>query len=333
MLQLARGDAERLLDFVGSAAALDAQEPFTTALLDRLAKTLESEFATYYTYVLGRQADHGYVACSLEARYAPLATGWREVPEYAHEPRRSSVGLWSDVLDQGSRRRFESAGFAPAFQIVDCAWTTFGIGGDERAMLNVHRQERDFTERDRVRLLALHPHIAMLIRAAAARRRLADLMDAADSTRADEQRGFVLLRAGLQVEHVSPAARLLLARWFGVDEVLPPPIEHWLHGESPRDPLRVTRGDRRLVVEAPARRALVLTEEAALPAVLTKREIEVLRGLADGKSTAELAAVLWVTPATVSKHLEHIYRKLGVRSRTAALAAVGVRLEALTPPE
>ena len=39
-------------------------------------------------------------------------------------------------------------------------------------------------------------------------------------------------------------------------------------------------------------------------------------------STNEIAHALWVTPATVSKHLEHIYRKLGVTSRTAALAAL-----------
>jgi len=31
-----------------------------------------------------------------------------------------------------------------------------------------------------------------------------------------------------------------------------------------------------------------------------------------------------VTPSTVSKHLEHVYRKLGVTNRTSALAAVGV---------
>ena len=49
-----------------------------------------------------------------------------------------------------------------------------------------------------------------------------------------------------------------------------------------------------------------------------------LRGLAAGRSTAQIASDLWVTPSTVSKHLEHVYRKLGVTSRTAALAAVGV---------
>jgi DNA-binding CsgD family transcriptional regulator len=78
------------------------------------------------------------------------------------------------------------------------------------------------------------------------------------------------------------------------------------------------------VVEAPTKSALVLTEEPAALSALTAREADVLRALAAGKSTKEIARDLWVTPATVSKHLEHIYRKLGVTSRTAALAAVGI---------
>jgi DNA-binding CsgD family transcriptional regulator len=58
------------------------------------------------------------------------------------------------------------------------------------------------------------------------------------------------------------------------------------------------------------------------PASLTTREREILSHVADGLSTREIADALWVTPATVSKHLERSYRKLGVNGRTAALAAL-----------
>ena len=51
-----------------------------------------------------------------------------------------------------------------------------------------------------------------------------------------------------------------------------------------------------------------------------------LRCVAAGKSTAEIARLLWVTPATVSKHVQHVYAKLGVHSRTAALARLPVYL-------
>jgi len=51
---------------------------------------------------------------------------------------------------------------------------------------------------------------------------------------------------------------------------------------------------------------------------LTKREDEVLFWLSRGKSNRDIAAILQIKPATVGKHLEHIYPKLGVENRTAA---------------
>jgi DNA-binding CsgD family transcriptional regulator len=37
-------------------------------------------------------------------------------------------------------------------------------------------------------------------------------------------------------------------------------------------------------------------------------------------TNAQIAEALWLSPATVRKHLEHVYAKLGVRTRTAAAA-------------
>jgi DNA-binding CsgD family transcriptional regulator len=51
---------------------------------------------------------------------------------------------------------------------------------------------------------------------------------------------------------------------------------------------------------------------------LTRREVEVLRLVAEGHSNAQLAKMLWVTERTVKFHLSNIYRKLGVSNRTEA---------------
>ena len=51
---------------------------------------------------------------------------------------------------------------------------------------------------------------------------------------------------------------------------------------------------------------------------LTKREQEILRLVADGRSNGEVARKLWVTEQTVKFHLSNIYRKLGVANRTEA---------------
>jgi NarL family two-component system response regulator LiaR len=52
--------------------------------------------------------------------------------------------------------------------------------------------------------------------------------------------------------------------------------------------------------------------------VLTRREREILRLVAEGHSNSELARMLWVTEQTVKFHLSNIYRKLNVSNRTEA---------------
>ena len=55
-------------------------------------------------------------------------------------------------------------------------------------------------------------------------------------------------------------------------------------------------------------------------AELTRRELEVLRLLAHGQSQKEIADQLVISPKTVGTHIEHILEKLGVRSRSQAIA-------------
>lgn len=54
---------------------------------------------------------------------------------------------------------------------------------------------------------------------------------------------------------------------------------------------------------------------------LTSREIDVLQVISRGRSNVEAAADLHVSEATVKSHLAHVYSKLGVKSRSAAIAA------------
>ena len=53
---------------------------------------------------------------------------------------------------------------------------------------------------------------------------------------------------------------------------------------------------------------------------LTGRETEILQLVARGKTNHEIAGLLVVSDHTVRKHLEHVYEKLGVHTRTAAAA-------------
>lgn len=53
---------------------------------------------------------------------------------------------------------------------------------------------------------------------------------------------------------------------------------------------------------------------------LTRRETEVLSWLAKGKTNRDIADILGISRHTVSKHLEHLFEKLGVETRSAATA-------------
>ncbi|MGU3410876.1 response regulator [Microbacterium sp. M1A1_1b] len=65
-----------------------------------------------------------------------------------------------------------------------------------------------------------------------------------------------------------------------------------------------------------------LMERVRSPRVsLSARELEVLRLVASGASNGDVAAALHITDATVKTHLVHVFSKLGVSSRTAAVSA------------
>lgn len=61
---------------------------------------------------------------------------------------------------------------------------------------------------------------------------------------------------------------------------------------------------------------------------LTEREVEVLRWVACGKTNRDIGDILGLSPRTVNKHLEHVYVKLGVETRTAATS---VAMAAMSP--
>ena len=83
------------------------------------------------------------------------------------------------------------------------------------------------------------------------------------------------------------------------------------------------RGARETLTDLGARPELVALEAAVRPDGedghgLSDREREVLRLVATGQSNREIAAALVLSEHTVARHLQNIYAKLGVSSRTAA---------------
>jgi DNA-binding NarL/FixJ family response regulator len=74
-------------------------------------------------------------------------------------------------------------------------------------------------------------------------------------------------------------------------------------------------------VLAPAVAARLVGRALPAPTSLRSREIEVLQLVAEGRSNREIGRRLFLSEATVKSHLVHIFTKLGVSSRTHAVAA------------
>jgi DNA-binding CsgD family transcriptional regulator len=131
--------------------------------------------------------------------------------------------------------------------------------------------------------------------------------------------GVILVDASQEAEFASAPARRLLREFFpGWPSVrLPRELREWLESGE-KAPFVRRRSDRQLRIE----RSLdaLLLEEVQSEVPLTAREREVLAWVARGKTNAEIARLLWLAPSTVRKHLENVYAKLGVNTRTAAVA-------------
>ncbi|OFP37985.1 response regulator transcription factor [Corynebacterium sp. HMSC071B10] len=95
----------------------------------------------------------------------------------------------------------------------------------------------------------------------------------------------------------------------------------YLLKDAPEDELHdavVKASNRERVLSAQV--AGVLAERVMRPEeALSAREIEILKALQTGASNKQLAASLFISEATVKTHLIHIYSKLGVDNRTAAV--------------
>ena len=117
--------------------------------------------------------------------------------------------------------------------------------------------------------------------------------------------------------------------------ILPPALVAWLTRSPGRGPagaaLTLTAGARAVALRAmPAfdgggwllhvgDRPGPATMPAAGGVGLSAREREILDWVAAGKTDAQAAAILGISVRTVQKHLEHVYVKLGVEGRTAAV--------------
>jgi DNA-binding CsgD family transcriptional regulator len=214
--------------------------------------------------------------------------------------------------------------------------TCWGIAGLLRA-----RGSSDFADEEVEFLTSVAPVVARAIRVAAV----------AERAGPPQRPGTAVLIADAsgRVTAATPEARRIVGAWespgeaglrLAVSSVIAAVRSHGLDRASAR--VRVPEGGWVTIAASPLDRAdggtevAVTIEPTASSALadlllrahgLTARERQVCRQLFAGRSTAEVAARLFISANTVQDHLKSIFAKTGVRSRRELIAYLGARSE------
>ncbi len=219
----------------------------------------------------------------------------------------------------------------------------------------LNRTHQNFTERDRLILNLLRPHLFQAYTNAQHYQKLQN--DFSQLQQSLNYLSLVILDTGGKVQFASPQALEWLETYFSRSSPslqLPDLLWSWvkhqancsaIKGSLPqvRLPLRVQLEGKqlviRLVVEPFGERYLLLLEEQTLSMLksleclgLSQQETKVLAWVMQGKDNKAIAKHLSVCTSTVRKHLESIYRKLDVQSRTEAIAQALEKLGILNQP-
>jgi DNA-binding CsgD family transcriptional regulator len=325
---LSTGDGERLLRFVAEAERTGDDVPFTAELLVELGRLIEADWVTYV------ENDHVHRRLLL---YLPRPgdeddedgdiddDGWEVMHEHPvcrhwRKQGRFSALRMSDVVTQRELRasRFYQECFRPWGVEYELKVRLASPSWHAKTFLFHRKPGRDFTKRDRLVLELLTPHLSRLWHAARTRRVLSLALDVLESASDAEPRGILLLGQRGEVEFASAPARRLLDAFFpsAPAGLLPAPLADWVESKAAEPLVRRTETGR--VVVRRSDETLFIEEEHG-GVKLTTREQEVLSWVARGKTNAEIAELLWLAPSTVRKHLENVYAKLGVNTRTAAV--------------
>jgi DNA-binding CsgD family transcriptional regulator len=210
---------------------------------------------------------------------------------------------------------------------------------------SLNRSERSFTERDRNLLNILRPHFSQAYTNAQHYQQLEQNFNQLQQS--VNCLGLVIVDTAGQVKSIAPQVEIWLETYF-IKSVspdrLPDHLWSWTkhqiksltqphNGPHASPTMRSQLADRelviRLVADKQGDRYMLLLEEQLVGSCnsleilgFSQRETELLRWVMEGEDTKTIAAHMGITTATVRKHLESLYRKLGVTHRSAAIAQV-----------
>ena len=323
--ELSEEDYRKLLDTVPELYRGLGLTTYPRATLRVLDSLLPSLYATYRELELR----------SKTARYVC------EPEKYA---RRSEEG---EPSSRATRRA--SRAYVRASVVHEILSFTVTPSASLKISFTLHRPEGEFSDRDRAIVSLLQPHLVngYHLAVAVTQRRGLELLSGRQPE-SSRDHGLLIVDGSYRIVHANRRAVSQLRRVFPstAGERLPPEISRWLMsaqshtGADPMD-LEIAGAELPLAVRAaPAEGGhwlLVLTETdaALMPSLLQKRfrltarEAELLYWLSKGRSNREMGIIFGISGRTVDKHLQHVFEKMDVENRHAAVVkaieALGAR--------
>ncbi|MGE0067081.1 MAG: LuxR C-terminal-related transcriptional regulator [Solirubrobacterales bacterium] len=329
MTELAAADLRMALDFVAEAHSFESLDAFRHGILPGLQKLLPCDLVGY------NEVDPGGEALVLTYPYEVPDSVNLELPRLAHQHPLICVQLNGDfstykISDFLSSRQIHALELYEGLykQIGAEDQIACGLSGPVVIGIAMNRGRRSFSERDRAMLDLLRPHLAQAHARVQERERAAALLSALERGLDERGGAVVLVEADGTIAHLGRDARSLIDGYFPerCGAVLPTPIAEWLTAGAGA-PLVVETVAGTLTIRAQPGLPTVLsldespaiTPERLSPLGLSRRQAEVLALLAGGAGVEQISRDLFISPATVRKHLEHIYARLGVHSRSDAI--------------
>lgn len=352
MERLHANDVRAILEFVSDAYTVAPARGFRLPALERLRALVPADMTAWVeTGAGGRDAtaiaSPGDLLPDGPRRFARIRDAHPVLAHFERSRHGGAVKL-SDFFSrtQLHRLRFYQEFLRPA-GVEHQISIALPSASPRLIRITLNRRQGRFSERDRLVLNLVRPHLARAWENAAALERIGaerrSLEQVADAIAV----GVVTLRRG-RPTYMNAPARAQLGAYFAARprRRLPAALADWLgtqqppHAESalslPRNPLLVERDGSRLEIRSLSDddgHVLILRERPtgiaahALEALgTTHRQAEVLAWLAQGKANLEIASILGISPHTVARHVEAIFEKLGVQTRTAAAAAAFAHL-------
>lgn len=354
-MNLASADYELLLKAIATLNSDSKIETLPARTLSSVFSVIPNELIVFDCYgadgVFGGNLWYSPPYPESKGKFNTPGKILNRLSDYAETEIRENRGAKRVLL-----KKFRSATRYNDFYKSDCLTARLAaclkISRDFFVSCSLHRLKRDFTSRDRRLLNLLSPHLSAAFRNAQFIRRILNESKNLYYALEISRYGFLSVDMNFIVCSQNPNAARLLRKYFPPPHLspsgaLPEELTYFigLHRETilseefylPASLLEIVKENSKLKVsltfEVESQKFILLLEEFNKPKPadlqilgLTGREAEILFFLTRGKTNREIGALCGISSRTAQKHLENIFTKLGVETRTAA---VGRALEVL----